>query len=93
MLRIGIVLNNINRKLLNRKKIHINRKRKTKKKENTIFPAPEAQDWEDKELIVVETYTHTPSAFLQQKASDEKENNTTDISDISRITLQKEITR
>jgi hypothetical protein len=31
----------------------------------------EAQDWEDKELIVVETYTHTPSAFLQQKAEED----------------------
>lgn len=31
----------------------------------------EAQTWEDKELIVVETYETTPSAFLQQKAKED----------------------
>lgn len=31
----------------------------------------EAQTWEDKELIVVETYETSPSAFLQQKAKED----------------------
>jgi len=30
-----------------------------------------AQDWEDKELIVVESYEKSPSAFLQQKAKED----------------------
>eukprot|EP00441_Pelagodinium_beii_P001947 CAMPEP_0197699808 /NCGR_PEP_ID=MMETSP1338-20131121/121107_1 /TAXON_ID=43686 ORGANISM="Pelagodinium beii, Strain RCC1491" /NCGR_SAMPLE_ID=MMETSP1338 /ASSEMBLY_ACC=CAM_ASM_000754 /LENGTH=86 /DNA_ID=CAMNT_0043283337 /DNA_START=36 /DNA_END=293 /DNA_ORIENTATION=+ len=32
----------------------------------------EAQDWPDKELVVVETYESTPSSFLAQKAKEDE---------------------